>query len=76
MCLSREYKNHWCKYNEAITHQLNRVRRGSPARFWTAIIVPIAVALTILVFFAWLIIHLLKTPFKERSDEWTRPKRY
>lgn len=66
MCLKGEYKKHWLEYNEAITHQLNRMRRGSPHVFWSILITVMAALATALAFFVWLIIHLLSTPFKER----------
>jgi hypothetical protein len=67
MCLKGKYEEHWLEYNEALTHQLNRMRQGSPHVFWSivsAVAVPLIAAI---VFIVWLVIHLLATPFKERE---------
>jgi hypothetical protein len=67
MCFKRIYKNHWLKYNEALTHQLNRMRRGSPSVFWSIAIFLLVNTIAVLTFGIWLIWHLLVTKYKERE---------
>lgn len=58
MCLPELYKQHWLKYNEALTHQLRRMRDGSPYIFWGILAMLITPIVTGLGFFIWFIPHI------------------